>query len=60
MTDVTIELAGVAERADNGPDLDMLRQVIRFMAPRLVGMDVETLCGEVYDAKSAQLPRWLP
>lgn len=53
MTDATIALAGMAELADKGPDVDMLRQMVQFMAQRLMDMDVESLCGAAYDEKSA-------
>ena len=49
MTDATIALAGMAELADKGPDVDMLRQMVQFMAQRLMDMDVESLCGAGYD-----------
>ena len=51
MTDATIALAGMAELADKGPDVDMLRQMVQFMAQRLMDMDVESLCGAGYDEK---------
>ena len=54
MTDARIALAGMAELADKGPDVDMLRQMVRFMAQRLMDMDVESLCGAGYDEKSAE------
>ena len=37
MTDATIALAGMAELADKGPDVDMLHQMVQFMAQRLMG-----------------------
>jgi hypothetical protein len=49
MTDATIALAGMAELDDKGPDVDMLRQMVQFMAQRLMDMDVESLCGAGYD-----------
>ena len=54
MTDATIALAGMAELADKGPDVDMLRQMVQFMAQRLMDMDVESLCGAGYDEKSTE------
>jgi putative transposase len=54
MTDATIALAGMAELADKGPDVDVLRQMVQFMAQRLMDMDVETLCGAGYDEKNAE------
>jgi len=32
----------------------MLRQMVQFMAQRLMDMDVESLCGAAYDEKSAE------
>ena len=43
-----------SELADKGPDVDMLRQMVQFMAQRLMDMDVESLCGAGYDEKSAE------
>jgi len=54
MTDTTFALAGMAKLADKGPDVDMLRQMVQFMARRLMDMDVESLCGAGYDEKSAE------
>jgi putative transposase len=51
MTNVTIALA---ELAENGPDADMLRQMVQFMCQRLMDIDVESLCGAGYDEKSAE------
>ena len=51
MTNATIALA---ELADKGADVDVLRQMVQFMAQRLMDMDVESLCGAGYDEKSAE------
>ena len=51
MTNATIALA---ELADKGADVDVLRQMVQFMAQRLLDMDVESLCGAGYDEKSAE------
>ena len=51
MTNATMALA---ELADKGADVDMLRQMVQFMAQRMMDMDVETLCGAGYDEKSAE------
>ena len=51
MTNATIALA---ELADKGADVDVLRQMVQFMAQRLMDMDVESLCGAGYDQKSAE------
>ena len=51
MTKATMALTGLAEK---GPDVDVLRQMIQFVAQRLMDLDVETLCGAGYDVKSAE------
>jgi putative transposase len=43
----------LAELAEKGPDADLLRQMIQFVAQRLMEMDVETLCGAGYGERSA-------
>ena len=42
------------ELADKGADVDMLRQMVQFMAQRLMDMDVEGRCGAGYDEKSPE------
>ena len=42
MTKATMALAELAEKT---PDADVLRQMIQFVAQRLMDLDVETLCG---------------
>jgi putative transposase len=44
----------LTELAEKGPDVDVLRQMIQFVAQRLMDLDVETLCGAGYDVKSAE------
>lgn len=51
MTKATMALTELAEK---GPDVDVLRQMIQFVAQRLMDMDVETLCGAGYDVKSSE------
>ena len=51
MTKTSMSLAELAER---GPDADLLRQMIQFVAQRLMDMDVETLCGAAYGERSAE------
>ena len=51
MTKATMALTELAEK---GPDVDVLRQMIQFVAQRLMDLDVETLCGAGYDVKSAE------
>lgn len=49
MTNATIALNELAEK---GADVDMLRQMVQFMAQRLMEIDVESLCGAGYDEKT--------
>jgi putative transposase len=51
MTKATMALSELAEK---GPDVDVLRQMIQFIAQRLMDLDVETLCGAGYDVKSSE------
>ena len=51
MTKATIALGDLAEK---GADADMLRNMIHFVAQRMMEMDVETLCGAGYDVKSSE------
>ena len=44
----------LTELAEKGPDVDVLRQMIQFVAQRLMDLDVETLCGAGYDVKSGE------
>jgi len=44
----------LTELAEKGPDVDVLRQMIHFVAQRLMDMDVEQLCGAGYDVKSSE------
>jgi putative transposase len=44
----------LTELAEKGPDVDVLRQTIRFVAQRLMDMDVEQLCGAGYDVGSGE------
>jgi putative transposase len=49
MTTATIALAELAEK---GADIDVLRQMVQFMAQRLMEIDVEGRCGAGYDEKA--------
>jgi putative transposase len=49
MTTPTIALTELAEK---GADVDVLRQMVQFMAQRLMEIDVEGRCGAGYDEKS--------
>ena len=43
---------GIAELAEKGADVDVLRQMVQFMAQRLMELDVEGRCGAAYDEKT--------
>jgi putative transposase len=49
MTTATMALAELAEK---GADIDVLRQMVQFMAQRLMELDVEARCGAGYDEKA--------
>jgi putative transposase len=51
MTNATMALAELAEK---GADIDVLRQMVQFAAQRLMELETETLCGAGYDEKSAE------
>jgi uncharacterized low-complexity protein len=51
MTASTIALAELAEK---GADVGVLRQTVQVMAQRLMELDVEGRCGAGYDEKSAE------
>ncbi|HXF46871.1 MAG TPA: transposase, partial [Burkholderiaceae bacterium] len=42
----------LAELAEKGADVDLLRQMVQFMAQRLMEIDVEGRCGAGYDEKA--------
>lgn len=44
----------LAELAEKGADVDVLRQMVQFMAQRLMEIDVEGRCGAGYGEKSAE------
>src|SRR5512146_2070896 len=44
----------LTELAEKGADIDVLRQMVQFMAQRLMELDVESRCGAGYDEKSAE------
>jgi putative transposase len=48
MTNATMALTELAEK---GADIDVLRQMVQFMAQRLMELDVEARCGAGYDEK---------
>jgi len=49
MTNATMALTELAEK---GADIDVLRQMVQFMAQRLMELDVEGRCGAAYDEKN--------
>jgi len=49
MTNPTVALAELAEK---GADIDVLRQMVQFMAQRLMEIDVDERCGAGYDEKA--------
>ena len=51
MTTTTMALAELAEK---GADVDVLRQMVQFMAQRLMELDVEGRCGAGYDEKTVE------
>jgi len=51
MTNATMALAELAEK---GADVDMLRQMVQFAAQRLMEMEAETLCGAGYEEKNPE------
>jgi hypothetical protein len=54
---MTTSTMALAELAEKGTDVDVLRQMVQFMAQRLMEIDVEGRCGAGYDEKSAERTR---
>src|SRR5919198_2946563 len=50
----TATTMALTELAEKGADVDMLRQMVQFMAQRLMELDVESRCGAGYDEKSPE------
>jgi hypothetical protein len=44
----------LAELAEKGADGDLLRETIQFVAQRLMGMDVESLCAGAYGERTSE------
>lgn len=44
----------LTELAEKGADVDLLREMIQFVAQRLMDMDVDTLCGAGYGERTAE------
>jgi putative transposase len=51
MTTATMALTELAEK---GADIDVLRQMVQFMAQRLMELDTEGRCGASYDEKTPE------
>ena len=51
---ITIATIALAELAEKGADIDLLRQMVQFMAQRLMKLDIEARCGAGYDEKSPE------
>jgi putative transposase len=51
---MTTSTIAFAELAEKGADIDVLRQMVQFMAQRLMEIDVEGRRGAGYDEKSAE------
>ena len=51
---MTTPTMALAEPAEQGADVDVLRQMVQFMAQRLMELDVEGRCGAGYDEKSPE------
>ena len=49
---MTAPMMTLADLAEKGPDVDVLRQMVQFMAQRLMDIDVESRCGAGYDEKA--------
>ena len=49
---MTTPTMALAELAEKGADVDVLRQMVQFMAQRLMELDVEARCGAGYDEKA--------
>jgi len=49
---MTTPTMALAELVEKGADIDVLRQMVQFMAQRLMEIDVEGRCGAGYDEKA--------
>src|SRR5512138_1285696 len=50
----TATTMALTELAEKGADIDVLRQMVQFMAQRLMELDVQGRCGAGYDEKSPE------
>jgi putative transposase len=53
-TTMTTATMALVELAEKGADIDVLRQMVQFMAQRLMEFDVDGRCGAGYDEKSTE------
>ena len=44
----------LAERSEKGADADLLREMIQYVAQRMMEMDTESLCAAAYGERSAE------
>ena len=51
---MTTPTMALTELAEKGADIDVLRQMVQFMAQRLMELDVEGRCGAGYDEKNPE------
>jgi putative transposase len=49
---MTAPIMTLADLAEKGPDVDVLRQKVQLMAQRLMDIDVEARCGAGHDEKA--------
>jgi putative transposase len=52
MTTPNLALEQFQQLAAQGADVDVLRQMVQFMAQRLMDLDVQARCGAGYDTKA--------
>jgi hypothetical protein len=55
MTDVRMALAQLLEK---GSDADLLREMVGYVAQRLMELDVEGLCGAAHSERSGERENW--
>ncbi len=55
MTDVRMALAQLLEK---GSDADLLREMVGYVAQRLMELDVEGLCAAAHGERSVERENW--
>ena len=55
MTDMRMALAELLEK---GSDADLLREMVGFVAQRMMDLDVEGICGAEHGERSAERSNW--